>query len=281
MLGLVVGLGQMGQNHKRVLEGLGHQVVTVDPAGHADYKYLKAAPNADFACIATPPGQLVTMAAATIERGIPTLVEKPMATCSRSARMLVQHAATYDVPLAVGYVERFNPAVEVAHEAVAEIGTVRHYLARRLSPNPGRQMGDVALDLASHEVDLLLQAGFLRGGTQIRRGDHFIGLWRFEDGAATVEASWLAPTKLRQVTITGDEGVVEMDYAAQRVLVSRNGVTTAIHVHKSEPLRRQWQSFLAGDIEVSGLDGIDVLDTLAPPTPTHTGIEHDTHAAIC
>jgi Trk K+ transport system NAD-binding subunit len=32
----VIGLGVMGRNHKRVLERLGHEVVTVDPAGHAD-----------------------------------------------------------------------------------------------------------------------------------------------------------------------------------------------------------------------------------------------------
>jgi hypothetical protein len=50
----VIGLGVMGRNHKRVLERLGHEVVTVDPAGHADCLTIQQAASAAPASARSP-----------------------------------------------------------------------------------------------------------------------------------------------------------------------------------------------------------------------------------
>jgi predicted dehydrogenase len=94
--GLVVGLGTMGGFHLRVLSSMpGVEVAgVVDPdparraaalhahpglAEHADLQSALASTEVDFACIAVPAEYLPELASATLDAGLPTLVEKPMA----------------------------------------------------------------------------------------------------------------------------------------------------------------------------------------------------------
>src|SRR5204862_431709 len=68
----------------------------------------------DAVTIAVPTATHAAVAAPLLERGIPVLVEKPLARSVREADALVALAARTGTILADGHTERFNPAVEAA-----------------------------------------------------------------------------------------------------------------------------------------------------------------------
>lgn len=261
MRGLLVGCGRMGANHKRVLESLGHHVTTVDPVG-GRYAAIEDAPDADFACIATPPENLATSATRTLERGIPTLIEKPMATSVTTAASLARDPGA---PLAVGYVEWFNPAVRALTENLYQIGAIRHLSAQRLSPHPNRELHSVALDLATHEIHTAVRiCGEVTNLSVQNTDDHYSAIARFRNGAtASIEASWLSPVKVRTLRVVGTEGTLELDYRRQTLHLQAAGAIQEIDVRPAESLALQWRSFLTNfEPEVSGRDGLAVLQVI-------------------
>src|SRR6185437_17078405 len=90
---------------------------------------------------------------ALLADGIPCLIEKPLAIDETQCRALIAAADRAAVPLAVGHVELFNPAVEVAADLVAG-ERILALEARRLNPGSARiQDTDVVIDLMVHDID--------------------------------------------------------------------------------------------------------------------------------
>ncbi|MSQ03884.1 MAG: Gfo/Idh/MocA family oxidoreductase [Myxococcales bacterium] len=135
------GLGRMGAHHLRHLGELGHQVLVVDAARghHGDPR------GVDAVVVATPTESHVAVATPWLERGVPVLVEKPLAGSLAAGRALAGFAHC-----SVGHVERFNPAF-LALGAV----DARFVQAERLAPWADRGLDvDVVLDLMIHDLDL-------------------------------------------------------------------------------------------------------------------------------
>jgi predicted dehydrogenase len=88
-------------------------------AAHADPVAMLDAVAPQALIVATPNATHVPVALAAIERGIPVLVEKPIAESLDGARKLVEASAARDVPVLVGHHRRYNPIVEDARAAVA------------------------------------------------------------------------------------------------------------------------------------------------------------------
>jgi len=125
-LGLA-GLGSMGRNHLRILSNRpGVRLAAVaDPVaevlaaavsgsaaqGFADPLAMIAKADLDGVVIAAPTNAHLPLALAAIDRGIAVLVEKPLAGTVEDAMQIVQSARVCGVPVQVGHVERFNPAV--------------------------------------------------------------------------------------------------------------------------------------------------------------------------
>lgn len=102
----------------------------------------------------TPAHHEVTLAA--LARGIPTLVEKPMAAAPEHGEAMLALARAKGVALAVGQIERFNPAVRAA---LPFLTSPRFIEAHRLAPPVPRGTDvDVILDLMIHDLDLALLA---------------------------------------------------------------------------------------------------------------------------
>src|SRR5690606_23410624 len=66
----------------------------------------------DAASIAVPTFAHRAVGLACLQAGLPVLVEKPLASRIGDASVLVDLAERRSLPLAVGHVERFNPAYE-------------------------------------------------------------------------------------------------------------------------------------------------------------------------
>src|SRR5687767_9247493 len=138
---VLVGLGRMGKNHLRVLRDTpGFELVAVVDA-HAPppsdlgniqfFRSVKELAALDFeaAVIATPTATHYAIATEFIAMGKHLLVEKPIASTYEEARKVIAAAQAKKLTLAVGHVERFNPAVRKLREVIREgwLGTPIHF----------------------------------------------------------------------------------------------------------------------------------------------------------
>ncbi len=148
----VVGAGSMGMNHLRVLRDFNEEQVqlvgvaeTYEPnlkravsrfnvAGYTDYWEMVERTHPDLVAVVVPTQLHFEVASYLLDRGINVLLEKPMASTIEEADTLIQLAHLRTAKLAIGHVERFNPAIiEVKRHLIAgELGRVFHLHARRL-----------------------------------------------------------------------------------------------------------------------------------------------------
>jgi UDP-N-acetylglucosamine 3-dehydrogenase len=242
----VIGAGAMGQLHVRAL--LGHpdvdSLALVDPdperrellvARHGRIRAYPALADAlageeelDLAVVAVPIAAAAEVIARLLEAGVAVLAEKPLARTAAEARELAQQAVDAGTLLSVGYIERFNPAVEALRAELArgDAGAVYHVHARRLSPFPHRAgMAGVAIDVATHDIDALqFVTGMLPervyAETDRREGDGAEDLLcaslRYATGVTgLIESNWLTPMKVRRLTVTTERGMYDLDYLSQ------------------------------------------------------------------
>jgi len=237
---LLVGLGRIGQNHLRVLRetpGL-ELAAVVDAGGPGRHDLGGAAFGASVAEVAKVPFEAAVIATPTethhaiarelIGMGKHLLVEKPIASSFAQGRELLALAEARGTRLAVGHVERFNPAVRKLREVLREgwLGTPIHFAFTRVGgyPNTILEGNNVILDLAVHDIDVLRS---LVGAVKLEHSMCHV-TWR--DGvfdtaemllaastgaSATVHVNWVTPTKIRTLRVTGTRGVCFVDYMLQ------------------------------------------------------------------
>ncbi|HEX7077007.1 MAG TPA: Gfo/Idh/MocA family oxidoreductase [Candidatus Eisenbacteria bacterium] len=166
----VAGLGHLGSHHVRAWARIGGADVVggfdPDPAARA-----RAAAELDLPTfeslaelldrteaisIASPTPSHHDVAILALDRGVPTLVEKPIAATSEEGEAMLARARAKGVAFAVGQIERFNPAVQAA---LPHLKAPRFIEAHRLAPPVPRGIDvDVILDLMIHDLDLALLA---------------------------------------------------------------------------------------------------------------------------
>lgn len=311
--GVVVGLGAMGSLHARVLHTLegAELVAVVDPEQERRDRAVRAHPGVrayaslgealtaeelDFACAAVPVGAIPETAAEALAGGLHTLVEKPTAPTEEQALTMIADADARGLLLGVGHIERCNPAVAAMKDRIADgaIGRIIHLHARRLSPFPNRQGSQgVALDLATHDVDVMRYVT----GEEVKRvfaetasplsetenEDMLCATVRFDDeSTGLLETNWMTPTKVRQISVLGELGMLVVDYLTQDLMLYEHptratdwdhlaairgggeGNMIRYALNRREPLRVQWDLFLGAvrdghPAPVSGHDGLAAL----------------------
>lgn len=106
------------------------------------------------ASVATPTTTHEEIAVALLEQGIDILVEKPLAADPEGGARIVAAARAAGRCLAVGQIERCNPAFMVAR---ADLRSPRFIESHRLATFVPRSLDvDVVLDLMIHDIDLVL-----------------------------------------------------------------------------------------------------------------------------
>jgi predicted dehydrogenase len=285
----LAGLGSMGRNHLRVVsEHPGTVVAAVadpDPIaladacartgarGFADPLEMATSAEIDAVIVAAPTTAHPALAHAAIERGIPVLIEKPLAATTAEALAIVAAGRARGVPVQVGHVERYNPAVLELGRLLGErwLTTVYAIVSRRAGPFPARirDVG-VTVDLATHDADMLC---WIAGERPVRvyaelaqrihtsHEDLLFGLMHFGSGATgMLDVNWLTPAKRRQLVVIGEEGMFELDYLTQQLTFTRSdlahpqliagyaptfaGSVVEIPVATHEPLKAQLDAFV-------------------------------------
>ena len=172
----IAGLGKMGQNHLRELQRNDEfsVVALYDLKKNAEFnepfftdlaEFLKA--NLDIIIISSPTSSHLALAKALLPRVKTALIEKPLAMNLKEMREIADLAKTHENAVAVGFSERFNPAILALKKAL-ENEKIISINARRYSPLPVR-IGDVGIlqDLSIHDIDLV---GFLSGAKFYNQG---------------------------------------------------------------------------------------------------------------
>lgn len=295
----VVGVGSMGQHHARVY----NQLSGVNLVGIADADTQRATEvaeqyetnhlsteelltDAEAVSVVVPTQYHYDVVTSCLSRGVAPLIEKPILKSLDRAEKLLSEIKEAGVPVQVGHIERFNPAVSVVSE-IADDLDILSVRARRLGPEPDRSIQDSAvLDLMIHDIDIVLslfeEMPTAVTGTATRKGRHASALLEFgPDRIASLTASRKTQKKVRVLEITAEECFIEIDYLDQSVEVHRNSVPEYIEedgairfkheslverpvVQNGEPLRRELNSFAQAvrdgtTPEVTAQDGVDAL----------------------
>ena len=176
----------------------------------------------------------------------------------------------------VGFIERFNPAVRKAKQMVdnGEIGKIVLASAKRVSRWPER-IGDVGVikDLAIHDIDIIsnlfgneVEQVYAIAGSMTHKLEDYANITlSFKDGkSASIEANWLTPRKIRRLTITGTEGIIQLEYITQEVTLENQRMSYTPFLNQEEPLKVELEYFLnavsRGEaIHPSGEDGLTAL----------------------
>jgi predicted dehydrogenase len=270
----VIGVGHLGRHHARILSELpGARLTAVvdtieeraraaaEPSGAAvltDYRALQN--NVDAITIAVPTELHRDIAQPFLERGIPVLVEKPMARSLAEADDLLQAARKSNAVLAVGHTERYNPAIAAILPLVSR---PRFIEVHRLGAFPDRSLDiDVVFDLMIHDLDVILSlvkspvSAIEAVGVPVltTRYDIANARLRFEDGCiANITASRISRERVRKIRFFQQDAYISIDYAAQEVegyrLVRRDGARPDIQggqlpVQREEPLKRELADFV-------------------------------------
>ena len=287
----VIGCGFWGKNHARVFSELDDcnlsAVVDIDPDRAREFgrlynvecytnlsSVLKKG-NVDSVSICTPTVTHAKLALEAIKAGKDVLIEKPMTSTIEEAEEVITAAKLHDVKIMVGFIERFNPAVKRAEELIrsGEIGQIVMASARRVSRWPVR-IGDVGVvkDLAIHDIDLICllfndeveQVYAVAGSVSHRFEDHAYIVLRFKKGAAFIEANWITPKKIRTLTLTGTEGIIQVEYIKQSLTVENNNMMYLPVLSYEEPLKLELSHFVKSILnderpKPSGEDGFRAL----------------------
>lgn len=288
----VVGAGIMGLNHARVLKLLPdvELVGVVDPdaerrriaAGHGptfDTVDALIREGVEAAVVAAPNHLHREIGLALIEAGVHVLIEKPIAPTEADAKALIDGAAAADRRLMVGHIERFNPAVVAAKQAVKDDEIISIQITR-VGPFPPRmsEVG-IVIDLAVHDIDIIryltdddiAEVQTLLARTRAEREDTALLQFRTtRDVIAQLNTNWLTPFKARRLQIATRSRFVDVDLMQRQVTeysdyrMDGAYVTRPVMVGSVEPLRAELDAFVRSvrtgeKPAVTGEDGLENL----------------------
>ena len=295
----LIGLGRMGQNHLRVLSLLkGVELAFVADSDAAVAQRLGAqfdVPGvcdihpvlgyADAVVICTPTVTHADYIRLVADKVHNIFVEKPLAGTMAEADAVASLAKERGLNLQVGFIERFNPAVQSLKQVLDKSERVISIDFTRTNKLSARITDvDVVTDLMIHDIDLALYLngparsvaahGFAHG----QMIDFASALITHENGRfSRIQASRITEKKMRLIEATCVDMFVDCELLRKEILISRqseirqaegqpytiSAVQEAIEVRPQEALLSELQAFVASCQGQRGSDVPGVGDGLA------------------
>lgn len=269
-----IGTGGWGKNHTRILSQLGvlSAVCDTDEKRGKEYgeKYavnhynsvdsLLESEDFDAAFVCTPTSTHSKIASQLIQAKKNVFVEKPMTYLSEEGEDLLALAKRNKVLLTCGYIERFNPAVDIVKKLVQskKYGDLVMLEFHRESRMP-LHIKDVGIiyDTSVHDIDTAMwlfddtpEVVFARAGQIKHEHEDFASIMLgFKDNkVAIISSNWITPTRVRNFNAVFTEAIISSDFLSQEVKIEKADDTEIPRHEKEEPLLREIESFL-GAIE--------------------------------
>ncbi|MFW6134881.1 MAG: Gfo/Idh/MocA family protein [Elusimicrobiota bacterium] len=291
----VVGVGYLGQHHARIY----NELEDADLIGVCDIDEKRGKEIADkyntkyfqdykgiydkvsAVSIATPTNTHYDIASYFLNRGVDTLVEKPITNTPENAEELISLSDKNSCILQVGHIERYNPAVKKASEY---INNPKFIEVNRLSAFPSRSLDiGVVLDLMIHDIDVILS--FVKSpiksinsiGASVFSDKEDIANSRieFDNGCVSnITASRISYKSERKFRVFQPSSYLSLDYEKQEFVLYRKKkqkVKSPSEIEKiipqfekTEPLREEIQDFIncisrKRKPKVSGYHGLTAL----------------------
>lgn len=306
----VIGVGNMGRHHVRNYseienadliaiadpnEELGRKMAEEHDCGYyADYREMVEKEKLDAVTVVVPSKLHHEVGLFTLEHGLHTLMEKPIAMTKEESLDLIEAAKKNKVNLMIGHIERFNPGVIKLKEVIdrGRLGRVVSVIARRVGVMPPQiRDANVLVDLGVHDIDIISYLLGLypdritaNGGKALlnHREDYAEIFLNYGDVNGIVQVNWVTPVRIRSLAVTGTEGYAELNYLTQKLTVYKSVYTKEtdgfgeflirygdpetedIEVDREEPLKMEIESFLSSitsgtPVVTTGEDGLKAL----------------------
>jgi len=292
----VFGVGGWGVNHVRVLRSLYGSLVkdiivvdiNIDRGKYVSKIYgakfyssieeaLTVERDIDAAIISTPTPLHYEHAIAALNNGIHVLIEKPMTDTIDKALKVYDEAKSLGLIIAVGFIMRYHPLVDYVTNNIIRnnvLGKIITVNSKRTSLWPNRPWDvGVVKDLAIHDIDLLHYI-FREKARQVYANigslrhsyyeDYAAMLINYETYSAIFEANWITPYKIRYLSLTGENAVVNVDFVRNELTILREDGILKPKITMQEPLLLEDKDFLEAIISkkeprATGVDGIRAL----------------------
>ena len=267
----VIGAGALGRYHAQKYGALEN----VELVAVADIEEARAATLAselgcravsdfqsllseiDLVSVVVPTESHFAVTRACLEAGVHALVEKPFTRTLEEADWLTERAQALGLTLAVGHLERYNPAFADLHTMLDRPFFME---AERLGGFKGRGTDvDVVLDLMIHDIDLMLAVmpsevvSVSACGFRVLTDHVDIANARFEfaDGAvADLSASRVSRVPVRKLRVFGPNFYASADLQLPELRVERAPAAsaqgnTARAYDKPDALRTEIEAFVS------------------------------------
>lgn len=303
----VVGAGRWGKNHIRTLHGLGNLAAIVESdetvletfidkyPGVKGYTNLKDAIADDYDgyTVATPAETHFEIASYILNHGKPALVEKPIALTAEEARELKKLADSKNLPLMVGHVMLFHPAIRKLKEVIddGKIGKLQYIYSNRVNLGTVRTEENILWSFAVHDISIfqyiigdMPEKIHSDGGAFLQPHIHDTTMTTItypDNVFGHIFVSWLHPFKEHRIVVIGNKGMLSFEDSGSKEImffekgidwvqgepIKRDGPTEVIPYDKKMPLTEELEYF------VNSIDGkmpevcdsqnaIDILEIL-------------------
>ncbi|MBT8243284.1 MAG: Gfo/Idh/MocA family oxidoreductase [Nitrosopumilus sp.] len=265
-----IGTGGWGKNHTRILSQLGVLAAVCDADTQKSKEYgekysvnhydsldkLFESEEFDGAFVVTPTSTHTAIAKKLLEAKKHVFVEKPMTYKSEDGETLARLAEKNKVILTCGYIERFNPAVDVVKKMVkdktyGDLVMLEFHRENRM-PLHIKDVG-IIYDTSVHDIDTanwlfddMPQVVFARAGKIKHEHEDFasIMLGYKNDKVAIISSNWITPKKVRKFSAVCTDAIISSDFISQEITVEKNEDAETVQNEKQEPLLLEIQSFL-------------------------------------
>jgi predicted dehydrogenase len=242
----LLGIGNMGRNHLRVLSLLKDvEVVSVFDVNEVQLKKIaeqykvpyttdadEAISLADAVVIVTPTSTHYEYFLKCVGKVQNVFIEKPLADSLERGEEIKRLSIEHEMRVQCGFIERFNPVVKEMKRILATENVINSDFERTNRLSSRITDVDVVLDLMIHDIDLAL---YLNGPVKevVAFGQKENGIVAFasalfhhENGALSrVLASRMTEKKIRSIQITTDKSYVDADLLRRELLIHQQSNT--------------------------------------------------------
>lgn len=243
----VIGVGNMGRNHVRILsrETNDCQLVGIYDANTAQAEKIAAdygtvpfqnmdtlLDNVEAVVVAVPSSLHMEIGWQVLKHKVHALIEKPLALSSHEAQELTQAFEANGCKLAVGHVERFNPVITELKKILQKEKIIEIETRRYSSFDPRISDANVVEDLMIHDIDLVNYLADGRtitsiqsNGRVVRSGklDHVSSLFEFDNGVqANLSASRISQSKIRGLIVHTENYFLNANLLTRALTVYQN-----------------------------------------------------------
>ncbi len=269
-----IGTGGWGKNHTRILSQLGVLVAVCDTDetrrkeyaekysvnGYESVDLMLKSEQFDAAFVVTPTSTHSSIASKLMLAKKHVFVEKPMTYLSEEGEDLLKLATKNKVLLTCGYIERFNPAVDLVKDLVktkryGELVMLEFHRENRM-PFHIKDVG-IIYDTSVHDIDTAMwlfddtpEVVFARSGKINHEHEDFatIMLGFKNNRVAIIASNWITPTRVRNFSAVCTDAIISSNFITQEVKIETKHDTEIPRKETKEPLLLEIQNFL-GAIE--------------------------------